>query len=228
MTGDEAEYPSVPHDRLLEEGWELRSKSEETVFRMATAAVVGYTLVYNDARLRAAIEAVDAAELLGGAKGDRLVDAGEGSGDGGPWRFFFATRLSFRPPLAPGIGPVSIRPTVANQAKRSFAEDLEARGFEDVESGRSQRIRTESGDRARLRKFSGYLPLSGAERVPDRIDIEGWLAVWVTDGTFRIAGGAYPVRGLDGLLEPLPAGERPPTDSEPFRDELLEAIRSVR
>mgnify|MGYP005852137881 CR=1 FL=1 len=228
MAGDESEYPSVPHDRLLEDGWELRSKSEETVFRMATAAVVGHTLVYNDARLRGAIEAVDAGNLLGESDGDRLIDAGEASGDGGPWRFFFATRLSFQPPLAPGIGPAAIRPTVASRAKRSFAEDLEARGFESVESGRGQRIRTDSGDRARLRKFSGHLPLSGAERAPDRIDIEGWLAVWVADGTFRIAGGAYPVRGLDELLESLPAAERSPTDPGAFREELLDAIRAVR
>ena len=228
MSTSGEEFPSVPHDRLLEDGWELRSKSEETLFRLASAAVVGYTLVYNDARLREAIEAADAADLLGGPAADRLVDAGEASGDGGPWRFFFATRLSFRPPLAPGIGPASIRPTVVSQAKRSFAEDLEARGFENVDSGRGQRIRTDSGDRARLRKFSGSLPVSGAGRAPDRIDIEGWLAVWVTDGAFRIAGGAYPVRGVEEFLESLPAPERPPTDPEAFRDELLDAIRAVR
>ena len=228
MSTSGEEFPSVPHDRLLEDGWELRSKSEETLFRLASAAVVGYTLVYNDARLREAIEAADAADLLGGPAADRLVDAGEASGDGGPWRFFFATRLSFRPPLAPGIGPASIRPTVVSQAKRSFAEDLEARGFQDVESGRGQRIRTDSGDRARLRKFSGQLPLPGTDRAPGRIDSEGWRAVGVTAGTFRIAGGAYPVAGVDGLLEPLPAGERPPTDPTAFRDELLDAIRAVR
>ena len=215
-------YPVAPHDHLCEDGWELRSKTEETVFRVPGASVVGYTVFYEDARLGEALGAVDFPVQPAG--GDRLVGTDESS----PWRFFFATRLSFQPPLAPGIGPASIRPTVVSQAKRSFAEDLEARGFENVDSGRGQRIRTDSGDRARLRKFSGSLPVSGAGRAPDRIDIEGWLAVWVTDGVFRIAGGAYPVRGVEEFLESLPAPERPPTDPEAFRDELLDAIRAVR
>ena len=215
-------YPTVPHDRLLGEGWELRSKTEETVFRMPAASVVGYTLFYEDARLRGAIEATDAVEPPAEAGENHLVTA---SGDG-TWRFFFATRLSFRPPLAPGIGPASLRPTVASQAKQTFADDLESRGFEDVESGRSQRFRTDSGDRVRLRKFTAYLPLGGGEATPERIDVEGWLAVWTIDGAFRIAGGAYPVSGIGSLLGS--GSDAPPTDSGAFREELLSLIRAVR
>lgn len=215
-----AEYPSVPHGRLREDGWELRSKTEETVFQMPVASVIGYTLFYEDARLREAIETADAVEPPAGADEDHLVAAGGNS----TWRFFFATRLSFRPSLAPGIGPASLRPTVSSQAKRTFADDLEARGFEDVESGRSQRFRADSGDRGRLRKFTAYLPLGG-ESTPERIGVEGWLAVWATGGSFRIAGGAYPVSGVNSLLGS--ASDAPSADPGTFREELLSAIRAV-
>lgn len=220
------DYPTVPHDRLVEAGWERRSRSEETVFRVGAASVVGYTLFYNDSRLREAVEAVGAGgALTGPTDGDRVVETGD-EGEGGPWRFFFATRLAFQPPLAPGIGTASVRPTVASQARRTFADDLEARGFEAVESGRRQRLRTESGERAQLRKFTAVLPLDG--EAVDRLDVEGWLAVWATGGSFRVAGGAYPVAGLDAVLEPLSAAETPTTDPGTLREGLLDAIRAVR
>lgn len=231
MTADSdgsGEYPAVPRDRLREGGWKLRSETEETVFRVPGASVIGYTVFYEDAEL---------GEALGGIEfparpeeGDRLVGTGESS----PWRFFFATRLSFRPPLAPGIGPAALRSTVAKQAKRSFTEDLGARGFEGIESGRTQRVRTGSGDRARLRKFTAELPLEGAELPLEGVEgcaalgVEGWLAVWVTDGSFRIAGGAYPGPGLSELLGSVSSEAAPSVDPERFREELLELIRAVR
>ncbi|WP_246049065.1 hypothetical protein [Natronomonas salsuginis] len=223
VTGSADGYPSVPHDRLLADGWELRSKRERTVFRMPGMEVTGRTLLYDDADLRAAIEAAGVAAIVGDAEvDDRVGD----DGDGGSWRFFFATALSFRPPLAPMVGTVSIRPTVARQARRTFVDELEGRGFEGVESGRRERVRTESGDRTRLRQFTAHLPIA-AERGPERIDAEGWLAVWVTDGSFRIAGGAYPTHGLEARLDAV--GVRTPRiDRVYLRDELIELIRAVR
>jgi hypothetical protein len=213
-------YPSVPRDRLDELGWELTAKHEETVFQVPGATVTGYTLVYGDEQLRAAMEDAGVDWPLAGADGDgdRFVGS-----DGGVWRFFFATALSFRPPLPPGIGPASLRPTVTARARRAFVEDLEARGFEAVESGREQRLRTKAGDRARLRKLTARLPL-GDDR---RIDVAAWIAVWTIRGEFRIAGGAYPVGGPDALFSSLPERERPPVDPERFREELLELIGAV-
>ncbi len=217
-SGRSENYPTVPHERLREDGWELRSRTEETVFRVPGAAVVGYTVFYEDTRLGEAVEFPAQPEAS-----DRLVGTDESS----PWRFFFATRLAFRPPLAPGIGPATLRPTVASQAKRTFIEDLEARGFERVESGRTQRMRTDSGDRARLRKFTAELVLEGYGGRPT-LGVEGWLAVWVTGGAFRIAGGAYPVSGLSELLEAVPADADLSADTGGFREELLGLIRAVR
>lgn len=221
-------YPDVPDEELAADGWERRTRSEETVFRTPTNAVVGRTVLYDDASLQAALDAAGAGDLLGSAdgSGDGLVETG---GDGGYWRFFFATSLSFRPPLAPWVGPASMRPTVQTEARKSFVDDLEARGFEGVERAGRQRIRTETGDRARLTKVTATFPLADidADAGVDALDIEGWLAVWTRRGSFRIAGGAYPVSGLTDLLTALPDEERPAIDPGQFRDDLVDLIRAV-
>jgi hypothetical protein len=217
-------YPSVPHDRLTDASWKLQSRSDATVFQVAAVTVRAHTLVYGDSRLRRAVESagLERAASDTAADADRLVETGSAD----LWRFFFATALSFRPPLPAGIGPASLRSTVTRRARRSFRADLEARGFEGIEEGGSQRIRTDSGDRARLRKLTATLPLEADH--PDGLETEGWLAVWVTDGSFRLAGGAYPVDGLTAALDSPPASERERVRPEQFRDELLELIRAVR
>jgi len=217
-------YPTVPEDRLAEGGWDERVRTESTVFQTPTSRIVGRTVLYDDQALRDTLDSAGFDDLLDGraeSSGRRLVETGE---SGGYWRFFFATALSFRPPLAPGIGPASMLPTVVTEARRSFTDDLEARGFRDVERGRSQRVRTDAGERARLAKVTASYPL--AVDAADRLDIEGWVGVWHGDG-FRIAGGAYPVGGLDGLLSGVPGDERPATDPNSFRSELLDLLRAV-
>lgn len=220
-------YPSVSDDLLHADVWERHATSEGAVFRAPGAAVIGHTILYDDRRLREALAAVNSVDLTrhrGGDAAERLVD----TDDDGFWRFFFATSLSFQPPLAPGIGPASMLPTVTSEAQRSFAADFRARGFESVRRGRSQRVRTTSGARARLRKYTATLPLRDIESEADSLDVEGWLAVWVHRGSFRVAGGAYPTAGLDELLATLSPGERPPTDPNSFRNELVDLIRAVR
>ena len=224
MSGTTDGYPSVPHERLESSGWNLHSKTTETVFRIPTATVTGNALVYGDAELQAAMAAAGVEGLLASSgNGDgHLVDT-----DDSLWRFFFATALSFQPSLPPVVGAVSIRPMVAREARQSFIDDLEARGFERVEDGASQRLRTESGDRARLRKITATFPIDVTGDL-DRIGVEGWIAVWDVNGSFRIAGGAHPVDGVDVLLASLPDTERPSTGPRQFREELLESIRAVR
>jgi len=217
-------YPTVPDELLAEGGWDERVRAESTVFQTPTSRIVGRTALYDDRALRDALDAAGFGDLLAGraqSGGRRLVETGA---EGGYWRFFFATALSFSPPLAPGIGPASMQPTVVTEARRSFTDDLEARGFRNVERGRSQRVRTDSGDRARLAKVTASYPLD--TDATDRLEVEGWIGVWHGSG-FRIAGGAYPVAGLDGLLSELPDDERPATDPNGFRSELLDLIRAV-
>lgn len=168
-------------------GWTEADRRTQTVFRLPAAEVEAHTVVYE-------------------------TDRFEG---GDPLRFFFATRLTFSPPLAPGIGPASVYPSVASESANAFAERLRERGFEAVDRGRSQRVRVDTGDRARLRKYTARYGREGL----GELHVEGWTAVWVHDGEFLFSGGAYPTGGSVDL----------PVDGDPgtFRDELLDLVRSV-
>jgi hypothetical protein len=214
-------YPAVPESKL--DGWDERVRQESVVFRTPAVSAVGHTVLYDDRQLRNGLERAGYAALLGREDGgdDTVVDD-EGQGF---WRFLFATGLSFRPPLTAGISLVSVRPLVVAEARRSFEHDLQSRGFEAVDRGHSQRFRTDSGERARLVKYTARYPFDDAPT--DELRIEGWLAVWATGSEFRIAGGAYPIHGLEELVAGLDSGERPDIDRGAYRDELLDLIRAI-
>ncbi|WP_256299121.1 hypothetical protein [Haloarchaeobius salinus] len=199
-------YPALAPDG---DGWRLTDESTEVVFDLASVRVLGATRLYEDADLRAAVrEATDGA-----------LDQ--------PWRFCFATQLSFQPPLTPGVGPAALYPTVASSARRQFAADLREHGFRTVERHRSERMRTENGSRARLTRYEATFPL--ADALDDEADlpadaevaVEGWLSVWLDDGQFRLAGGTYPTDGLDAVAPGV--AEDPGT----YRNELLSVLRSA-
>ena len=198
----DAAFPVVPEARLAREGWELTDERVETVFELRGAKVEGATKLYDDVRTRRAAEAE--------------------SGLDRQWRFFFATALTFRPPLAPGIGPKVLLPTVRSEAGSTFAAELRDRGFADVARRRKERVRTDSGEKAQLRSYTAELPLDAA----GTLSITGWVGVWYGDG-FRIAPGAYPDRPVGEMLEiddPVEALKRSPAD---YRGELLALIRAV-
>lgn len=212
--------PSVPEGRLTEGPWTLVEASSETRFELPTMRVVGHTRLYEDAVLREAVR--------------------EQTGTDRRWRFFFATRLEFEPPLAPGIGPAMLYGSVSSEAKREFASDLRSRGFENVSHGRGQRMRTDTRDRASLTKYDARYrldlddaPDEDGARTDDRassgrqtLPVTGWLAVWTHDGEFRLAGGAYPERSLADVLGV--DDDRLATGATSYRDELLDLIRAVR
>ncbi|WP_235853639.1 hypothetical protein [Halosimplex salinum] len=168
----------------------------------------GRTLLYEDTDLRAAVRAAT----------DGAVDLS--------WRFVFATGLAFRPPLAPGIGPAMILPSVRSEAVRRFADDLRARGVVDVERGRRERVRTETGGRRRLRQVTGEVALDDRESVP----VEGWVGVW-SDGDITVGGGAYPRVSLADRLgvEADDSDDHAPLHCSPsdYRDALLDILRAV-
>lgn len=204
--------PAVPADRLDAGGWTLAERRVEEVFALPAAAVREHTLRYEDEALRAA------------TGGD--LDH--------PWRLFFATRLSFDPPLAPGIGPAVLFPTVGREAGRAFADRLADAGLAGVDRGRARRMVVDTGDRAQLVKYTATLARDAGEGddgvgVGDgdgngwRVPVEAWLAVWLHDGGFRLAGGAYPAGGVADL----PVDDGPPSGG-PWREELLDLVRAVR
>lgn len=138
--------------------------------------------------------------------GETLVD--------GAGRFAFAAALSFETPVPPGITP-AVRPMVVSAAEESFADRLRERGLESVAPERRDRLRTEAGRRARLRRFTAaYHPSTDSPPVP----VEAWLAVWSAGGQFRVAGGAYPTAAPDGERSVSPGR---------YREELLAFVRGV-
>jgi hypothetical protein len=186
-------FPTVGTEQLNSGSWVLDERISETVFTLATVRVEGYTVLYEQPDLR---------EQLG-----EIVEGGDL-----PWRFFFATRLTFLPPLAPRIGPMSVFPMVLTESRREFVADLRDRGFEDVNRGHTQRTRTDSGDRVRLTKYTARFETTELDA-----RVEAWFGVWIHNGEFRVAGGAYPVRRI-------PEMDLTPSN---YRDELLSLICNV-
>ena len=214
-------YPKIP-ETAIPEDWEPRGRSEDPLFDAGAVSVTGRTILYADARVEAALAATGAGGLPepgdADGEGDRLV----GIDTVAP--FAFATALSFRPPLTPGIGAAALLPTILMEARRSFGADLRSRGFEGIERDRRGRIRTDTGDRARLTNYTATYPV-GTDGPVDALRVEGWLAVWTREGAFRVAGGAYPTAGLADLLA---SQEGIPTDPSVFRNALIDLVRAVR
>lgn len=184
-------FPMVDTGRIERGGWTLEERTIERVFSLASVHVDGHTLLYEQPDLRRRVrETAEDGDL--------------------PWRFFFATRLVFDPPLA-GIGPMAVLPVVLSSARREFVADLEERGFDGIDRGTTQHGRTDSGDRIRLTKYTARFETADLDA-----EIEAWFGVWVRRDEFRAAGGAYPVSGL-------------PVDLDPggYREELLDLLRSV-
>lgn len=187
-----AEPPSVSKERLT--GWRELEERTEDLFTLPGASVRGHTRLYEDTNLR-----------------ERVRDA---TGIDRVWRFFFMTALEFRPSLSRTAARM-VKPTVVTEARRRFADDLQARGFESVDRGGTSTIRV-NGERARLSSFRARYHPSTDDGNLD-IDVAGHLAVWLSDGDFRLAGGAYPDGGLEQIS----------VDAAGFRQELLELIRAV-
>ena len=186
-------FPTIATERLDTGGWVLSERTSEQVFSLSAIRVEGHTLLYEQPALRERLrETIEEGDL--------------------PWRFFFATRLTFVPSLATGIGPMSVFPMVLAESRREFVTDLKERGFEGIDRGRTQPIRTDSGGRVRLTKYTARF-----QTVDLDTEIEAWFGVWIDKGEFRVAGGSYPVTGV------------PDIDLAPssYRDELLALLRSV-
>lgn len=202
MTSERAP-PSV----RVPDGWDRTASTTETVFDIRVVAVEAHTVVFEDARLADAVR-------------DR-------TGADGTWRFFFASRLRFRPKTG---GSKALTELVTDRADDGFVDRLRDRGFGDVERIESRRFavgRTE----ANLIRYRAAVDAVGDGatgdapdgREPTTVTAEAYLAVWPADGEFLVAGGAYPV-SVDGALSEAVAPSLAP---ERHREELFELIRSV-
>lgn len=197
--GDET--PRVSGDHL--DGWTCTERTSETVFQLPVAEIVGHTAIYDDDDLRTTIR-----DLTGGSV-DRM------------WRFFFATRLEFSPPLPPAVGPAAVFSTVEAEANSEFVGTLRERGFQNISEDERRRISAGTGGSAFLTSYDALVDVPMVD-----VDVKGHVAVWTTNGEFRLAGGAYPARSLSDII----GMEVPGVDMNPdaFREELLDLIRAVR
>ncbi|MFC6992157.1 hypothetical protein ACFQH3_10565 [Haladaptatus sp. GCM10025707] len=184
--------PVVPTEKLPE-GWEQTGRDEERLVALPTMEVWGETRRYEDVALQRCL------------------------GSDHPWRLFFATRLTFRPPLAPGIGPAMLMPTVWPAVREEFLADLEERGVRATVRDRTERIRVDTGERASLVCLEARHGDDEAAQPP----LAGFLACWPRLTDFRVAGGFYPT-----TLPP--EADDLPTDPRTDEQTLLSLIRSVR
>jgi hypothetical protein len=210
--------PGLP--ALDERGWVRTDERVDVRFELPTMRVLAHTLVYEDDPLRERVR--------------------EATGIDHAWRFFFASRLAFEPPLPPLTGTASVYGSVRSEARNAFVSDLRERGVASIDRGRTERTRTGTGDRVSLMRYRGRYRLDdrshgdggsesddeddGRDRdEPIDVPIAGLLGVWTHDGDFRLAGGCYPEASLATLVENAPA-----TDPNAFRDELIDLVRGTR
>ncbi|MFW6017849.1 MAG: hypothetical protein ACOCPX_03435 [Halapricum sp.] len=192
--------PALPVDRLREDGWVRIESDQRVLARLPVVTVHGHTVVYGDDRLRERIAGV--------------IDCDR------PWRFFFATRVALSP-SPPGSIPSMVVQIVRSQVREGFADRLRERGFTEITRTRREELRVRSGSRASLTGYRARDSLSCGDSPAD-LPVEGWVGIWHHDGTFHVAGGAFPSVDLGDVL-----GIDLETDPGVFRNELFELIRTV-
>jgi hypothetical protein len=181
--------PAVPERRLAESGWARTETTAETVASLAGVDVTAHTVVYDDLDLRR-----------------RVIEAGSPDR---VWRFFFASRLTFSPALSASVARFA-KSTILRRSREGFADELRERGFEAVAADETTDLDLGDGTTAGLTEYDAVF-----EAEEETIPITGGAAAW-HDGTFYVAGGAYPT---DGLGVDLPV--------ETYETELRELIRAV-
>ena len=177
--------------------WRHAGDTTETPFAAPGLTVRAHIRLYEDDRLREAVR--------------------ERTGVDRSWRFFLATRLELTP-SPPVTG--ALRGLVASRASHGFADRLGDRGFEAVERVERRSLRVGDED-ARLFGYDARCRVDGVA-----LSVDGWLAVWAPDRTFRLAGGAYPTAVVDGA-GPTADALADCLDPAAFRAELFELVRGV-
>jgi hypothetical protein len=188
--------PPSVPDELLTD-WRQVDDVTETPFSAAGLTVTARVLLYEDDRLRTAVR--------------------ERTGVDRSWRFFLATRLELAP-SPPVTG--ALRGLVASRASRGFVDRLGDRGFDDVDRVERRSLRVGDAD-ARLFGYDARCRVDGVT-----LSVDGWLAVWAPDRSFRLAGGAYPTGVVDGA-EAAADALADHLDPSAFRTELFELIRGT-
>jgi len=179
--------------------WRQAGDLTDTPFSAPGLTVTARILLYEDDRLRAAVR--------------------ERTGVDRSWRFFLAACLELAP-SPPVTG--ALRGLVASRASRGFADRLEDRGFDAVDRVERRTFRIGDHD-ARLFGYDARCRVDGVT-----LSVDGWLAVWVPDRAFRLAGGAYPTGVVDAGDDQTAEALRNCFDPSAFRADLFALLRETR
>ena len=187
--------PSVPDDRLDANGWELVDQQQTEALNVAIAGqeltATAVTETYENAALREEI----AEKTLG-----QVADAP---------LLFFASRVTIDPDLTslPGeIGRDRVIKEVESAARVTMTEQMEANGIEGIERVRTGTLSVDAEEPARRTDLRGTIPVdpisipvADGETVDldiDAIPVTGRLAVWATEGSVLVGGGAFPAENV--------------------------------
>lgn len=205
MTADPAP-PSLPDDDLTAGGFTRTETSVETVFSLPSVQVRTATVQYDDDVTRRAL----ATEL------DHDIEVS--------LRFFAGTRLTFDPPLPPGVSPKLIAPMLRSEAQRTFVKRLRERGLCDIDREGSQRAQVGGGRRARVTKYRAAVSLPIGD---DVLPLSCWVAPWTTRDDARVVTGGYPAVSIADFFDLDAGGDRLTRMPESYREEFFSLLRGV-
>lgn len=182
-------------------GWRQVEQDVTSPFSLPVLRVTAATVVYEDADLRERVR--------------------EHLDHDGQWRFFVASRVELTPSPPPSEPLFRL---VASQAASNFERTLSDRGFRSSFRHPSRSFRVRDAE-ARLYGFDANGSVGDAT-----LGVRAWVAVWPADGSYLVAGGAYPVhvRRVSADSEADTDGLATFFDAETFRAELFELIRTTR
>ncbi|WP_396612768.1 DUF6517 family protein [Haloferax sp. S1W] len=186
--------PSPPNVPPLD-GWVCVDDTTDRLFEFGLVSVVARTVVYEDRTIR-----------------ERVPAAADG-----PWRFFFASRLTIRPHTPPSSALTRL---VDHRATSGFESRLRNRGFSDLSHAETRSLAVAVGE-ATVHRYDATVSLAGV-----RLAAVASLAIAPVDGEFLLIGGAYPREILGGDGETA-AVLRTALDPTRFREELFDVIRTT-
>jgi hypothetical protein len=226
-------FPNVPADRLEAGPWERTERRESVRFRLPALVVREHTLVYEDGAV---------GDRTGLAPSPRFFFASTLTFDPG-------LPPLVGPLSVYGTVAQEARRGFRDELASRGVQNLESRGRERFRTNDGARAELfPYRGRVRLPSSGGDAGVTGSSASTDAVDSEGfrdppdggrdghvgdpgidtaldvaaWLALWVSDGTYRLAGGGYP--------EQVPAdapGDGAGTAGA-FREELFALVRGVQ
>ncbi len=196
----------MPREMLESGGWVATETTVQTVFSLPTIEVRTATAQYEDEATR-----------------DALAEVTGHSTEISP-RFFAGTRLTFQPPLPPGVSPTMVAPMLRTESQSTFTERLRERGVVDISRDGSQRMRGGGGNRATVTRYDAAIEMADLNHT---VPLACWVAFWTTRTATTIVTGGHPQTSLAKSLSLETTDNTLTRSSESYRDEFFRLLRAV-